>query len=94
MYKLTRTFEKEDKIDYIGQLSVEEIKKFIAQSEKNIQEDWHTTVINNVTIQFVINFIIDSASSCGRKRTILLLDDAALTLTKEYMVEFLMYSEV
>lgn len=69
-------------------IKMELIEKFVAQSEKNIQEMWHDEIVNNITIQFVLSFITESMVDCKRKRAILLLDDAALTLTKEYMIEF------
>ncbi len=38
-------------------VTIEEIEKFVAQSEKNIHESWHNNVINNITIQSVLNLI-------------------------------------
>lgn len=73
---------------YSNEITKEQIERFVAQSEKNVQESWHSDVIRNITIQYVIDYINESMILCGRKRAVLLLDDAALTLTKEYMVEF------
>lgn len=76
-------------IDFFGdELTKEQIEKFVSQSEKNVQETWHSDVIRNITISYVLNLLTESMAECGRKRVILLLDDAALTLTKEYMIEF------
>ena len=66
----------------------EQLERFVVQSEKSIQEDWHNDIINNVTISDVIAYLTASMVKHSRKRAILLLDDAAYTLTKEYMVEF------
>ena len=80
---------KNKKVEYFfNDIKRERIELFIAQSEKNVQESWHDDIIRGITIQYVLNFITDCMISCKRKRTILLLDDAALTLTKEYMIEF------
>lgn len=72
----------------LNSISYSDIEKFVAQSEKNIQESWHSDIIRNITLHFVTNFISHLMSLTKRKRAILLLDDAALTLTKEYMIEF------
>lgn len=69
-------------------ISYTEINKFIAQSEKGVYEPWHDKIISTVTIQSIVDIINKTCKECGRKRTILLLDDAALSLTKEYMIEF------
>lgn len=80
--------KKTNTVDFCNDITKEQIEKFIAQSEKNIQESWHSDIIRNITIQYVLDFITESMIYCKRKRAILLLDDAALTLTKEYMIEF------
>ena len=46
------------------------------------------TLVSDLSIDRVAQTITRIAESSGRKRTILLLDDAALTLTPEYLVEF------
>lgn len=69
-------------------ITKEYMERFVAQSEKNVQESWHSDITRNITIQYVLNFVTESMIECKRKRAVLLLDDAALTLTKEYMVEF------
>lgn len=69
-------------------LKIEDIELFVAQSEKGIKQPWHSNIINAITLPFVMNLIEQTAERLKRKRSILLLDDAALTLTKEYMVEF------
>jgi len=69
-------------------LSQKDLEKFAVQTEKGIIQEWHDDIITNLTIDEVINTIEELAIKLGRKRTILLLDDAALTLTPEYLIEF------
>ncbi|MDB5700690.1 MAG: putative rane protein [Sphingomonadales bacterium] len=45
-------------------------------------------VVEALTISGVAAALRGAAASAGRKRTIVLMDDAALTLTPEYLVEF------
>lgn len=70
------------------EISKEKLEKFISQSEKNIQQSWHDEIIQSITLQYTLNFITKVMQKCRRKRVVLFLDDAALTLTKEYMIEF------
>ncbi|HOV26409.1 MAG TPA: hypothetical protein PK566_08640 [Pseudobacteroides sp.] len=77
-----------DKIDTYNNIVIEKVEKFVAHAEKDVQETWHSDILNNITIQYVIDYLSKSMALCGRKRIVLLLDDAALTLTKEYMIEF------
>lgn len=73
---------------FCNDITRDKLEKFISQSEKNIQEAWHDEIINNITIEYVLDYISKCMFQCKRKRAILLLDDAALTLTKDYMIEF------
>lgn len=73
---------------FCNSIDINQIEKFVSQSEKNIQEAWHSDIIRNITIQYVLDLITDYSYECNRKRVVLFLDDAALTLTKEYMIEF------
>lgn len=83
-----KNMDKEILLEPFNEISNADIEKFVAQAEKNIQESWHSDIIRNITIQAVLNFVTEVTTLFKRKRAILLLDDAALTLTKEYMVEF------
>jgi len=71
-------------------LSKEKLKNFCADTEKGngIVHEWHDNIIINVTIDKVISTIEKLTIMLGRRRAILLLDDAALSLTAEYLVEF------
>lgn len=75
-------------LNFYDEITKDELQKFIAQSEKNVTEPWHEKMLNTITIFNVTDFINESMKLANRKRAILLLDDAALTLTKEYMIEF------
>ncbi len=67
-------------------LSRESLKEFCAEVEKgtSINDD----IITKVTINEVLDTIGKLTTLVERKRAILLLDDAALTLTPEYLIEF------
>jgi Cdc6-like AAA superfamily ATPase len=69
-------------------LNQEKLEEFTSQVEKSITQPWHDQIISATTINNVINIIENLASRLKRKRIILLLDDAALTLTPDYLVEF------
>lgn len=69
-------------------ISVEEIQFFISQIEKGVSDSWQSEVISLVTLSSTIKIVENIAEKAKRTRTILLLDDAALTLTPEYMIEF------
>jgi hypothetical protein len=69
-------------------LSQEKLEKFISEIEKGIYQEWHDEILNDLTLNRVINFIEWLIKKTKRKRAILLLDDAALTLTPEYLINF------
>lgn len=69
-------------------VSIDELRRFVAEIEKGLEEPWHDEILRSVTVPVVLVYIEDAMRACARKRAILLLDDAALTLTPEYMVEF------
>ena len=65
-----------------------ELKRYVSEIEKGLVQEWHEKVEVVLTISAVCDHIEEAASRCGRNRTVLFLDDAALSLTPEYMVEF------
>lgn len=67
---------------------LDDLQKFVSHLERGLKEDWHDSLISKITIQSVVDYLNDMAHKLERRRTILLLDDAALTLTPEYMKEF------
>jgi hypothetical protein len=67
----------------------DEVKKFVERVERGTPTSTlDQTVITALSIQTVKDMIRDAAELADRKRSIVLLDDAALTLTPEYLVEF------
>ncbi|CAM1359632.1 conserved hypothetical protein [Tenacibaculum litoreum] len=69
-------------------IELSEIKDFIENAERNLINTSNDQLISKISIQFVINLIENLIKKSKRKRCILLLDDAALTLTPDYMIEF------
>ncbi|MCU0286950.1 MAG: zinc ribbon domain-containing protein, partial [Acidobacteria bacterium] len=64
------------------------LETFVSQVEKGLTYDEHWDLINILTIQKVTKILEMLANKLNRKRVVLLLDDAALTLTTDYMREF------
>ncbi|PBJ07282.1 zinc ribbon domain-containing protein [Flavobacterium sp. ACN6] len=65
-----------------------DIIEFIQNAERNLINSNNDLLITKLSIQKVILLIEELLKITKRKRCILLLDDAALTLTPDYMVEF------
>lgn len=74
--------------DQICGISFTDIIGFISQAEKSIRIEQHEQIINNITLSSATDYIESAVEKCHRKRAVIFLDDAALTLTKEYMIEF------
>lgn len=69
-------------------LQSEYLEKFISDIEKQQYSDEHNPIILTLSIEVTQKIIESCITRENRKRAVLFLDDAALTLTKEYMVEF------
>lgn len=69
-------------------LQSEYLEKFISDIEKQQYSDEHNPIILMLSIEVAQKIIESCITRENRKRAVLFLDDAALTLTKEYMVEF------
>lgn len=69
-------------------IEITDINEFIENAERNLINSNNDELIPKISIQFVTNLIDELLSKSNRKRCILLLDDAALTLTPDYMIEF------
>lgn len=69
-------------------LSKSKLEIFIGQAEKGIFRFDDEHLLEELNVSFVKNIIEELIILSKRKRAILLLDDAALTLTQEYLVEF------
>ncbi len=68
--------------------SSEQLKDFIEDVERQIDSPDHDMIIDFLSVSRVKDFISSILVGKKRARAILLLDDAALTLTHDYMVEF------
>ncbi|WP_141249436.1 zinc ribbon domain-containing protein [Sphingobium sp. D43FB] len=70
-------------------VSHDEVRKFVERVERGTPtSDVDQTVIAALSIQTIKDLIRDAAELADRRRSIVLLDDAALTLTPEYLIEF------
>jgi hypothetical protein len=69
-------------------LSKNELEDFTSQVEKCISKPGHDEIISALTINNTINVLENLILKLKRKRIVLLLDDAALTLTPDYLIEF------
>ncbi|NYS59673.1 zinc ribbon domain-containing protein [Vreelandella salicampi] len=64
------------------------LKEFIQAVEKQQYNSDFYSIVQKLSVEKAKDYIESSIQRQERKRAILLLDDAALTLTPEYMVEF------
>ncbi|KPH91996.1 hypothetical protein AMS57_00220 [Pseudoalteromonas undina] len=65
-----------------------QLERFIKDMERNLYSDVYDEVISTINISLTQDLINRAIEKKQRKRAVLLLDDAALTLTHDYMVEF------
>ena len=72
----------------ISPLNKKILEEFVAQAEKGDLRELEDEAFTALSIHKVTTALEILASRLNRKRAILLLDDAALTLTPDYMVEF------
>ncbi len=70
------------------ELRRENLQSFIEAVEKQQYNSNYDELIHTISVEKTQLYIERATIQLGRKRAILLLDDAALTLTPEYMVEF------
>ena len=76
-------------IDGLQEFDPVEVRDLIGAYEKNLTPDGNLeAVANRLTIDRVKQLLIRSADALKRRRIVLLLDDAALTLTPEYLSHF------
>lgn len=73
---------------YSDQLNEAELKSFIEKAERYRDLPEFDELIRFLSIQRTVDIVENLTQKAERKRAILLLDDAALTLTPDYMVEF------
>lgn len=69
-------------------LNITKINEFLKDVERNRYDERYSEIITTINISLTQDIIYRAIDKTGRKRSILLLDDAALTLTHDYMVEF------
>lgn len=89
-YDVIEFFEIKEEFQFLEdpKFSKENIKEFIGQAEKFNTIPEHDDLIKALSIQKISDFLEEMAFVLKRKRVILLLDDAALTLTPDYLIEF------
>jgi hypothetical protein len=68
--------------------SIDELGDFASLVEKGIVPDEKDEILEIVTIKKTISLLEILMEKTKRQRIVLLLDDAALTLTPDYMIEF------
>jgi hypothetical protein len=67
--------------------NLDELIEFIGLAERGLVEEDESQVYQSLSIAAVIRIIETLCSESSRKRCVVLFDDAALTLTQDYMVE-------
>jgi len=75
----------DDEYDFLNKKLLEE---FVSQAEKGTALSQYDELITKLTINSVIKIIESLAIKLKRKKVVLFLDDAALSLTPDYMIEF------
>lgn len=64
------------------------LKKFISDVEKQKYNDNYSLVLSELNISVIQELIEKAIKKNNRKRAVLFLDDAALTFTNDFMIEF------
>ncbi|EHH2534499.1 hypothetical protein P3576_03700 [Vibrio parahaemolyticus] len=65
-----------------------DLELFCEQIEKQQTREWHSKLLDYLSVNVVIEFTDKAIELCKRKSAVILCDDAALVLTKDYMIEF------
>ncbi|MGL6215627.1 hypothetical protein [Billgrantia desiderata] len=76
-----------DSIELEG-ITKDALEKFIQAVERQQYDSSYYDIVQTLSVEKTQEYIEAATQKNRRKRAILLLDDAALTLTPEYMVEF------
>ena len=79
---------EDDELIYSNVLSKDKLKSFIELAERYDSIPEYDDLIKFLSIQKTIDILNHLKELAKRKRIIVLLDDAALTLTPDYMIEF------
>ena len=81
--------DKNESQSRIAGLDLDQIESMVIRLERGLNLSTEAEVFSQqISIEFLIRAIQEVARKHHRKRTILLLDDAALTLAPEFMIEF------
>lgn len=72
----------------LEQIDWDEIHLFCEQIEKQQTRDWQNNLLESISVDKITDYIETAIEATDRKHAILLCDDAALVLTKDYMIEF------
>ncbi|SFI25684.1 zinc ribbon domain-containing protein [Modicisalibacter xianhensis] len=64
------------------------LRKYRSDIEKGDFKEEYNDLIDNINIDLVSGALEKAYTACGRKRCIVLCDDAALVLARDFMVEF------
>jgi len=83
-------FEKTGAVFFESEFSPEQLSIFVTRIERNQPLDEMNLVLSDsLSIERVQRIIDKARQLAGRKYSVLLMDDAALTLTPDYLIEFL-----
>lgn len=76
-------------VDHLGRLLPRNrYQDLVSRLERSMQlSEEETDVFNSLSVEWVRGLIEENSRVAGRKRAVLFFDDAALTLTPEYLVE-------
>lgn len=70
-------------------VTTEQLDLLIARLERGQQPmPEEEATAESLRVDVVISYVRQAAAACGRRRTVLLLDDAALTLSRDLLIEF------
>jgi hypothetical protein len=73
-----------------GDLTAEALQKFVSRVERSQPPNENSALVSETLSLLTLQRLTTAArQAAGRKFTVLLMDDAALTLTPDYLVEFL-----
>lgn len=78
----------EIKLENDSSISIDNLEQFINITEQSITSVEHDSLRESLSIKNTKKLITQLTHFAGRKRSILLFDDAALTLTHDFMIEF------
>lgn len=85
-----QSWQPEVSVELPAPLTLHGLQSFVSRTERNLPPDEDMKVVAEaLSIERVQALIASARVQAGRKYSVLLMDDAALTLTPEYLIEFL-----